>query len=239
MHLRRSRSASSTGVGALAGVRRRCPPRRRSVRLAGVLSASPAFCPPRRRSVRLAGAISSSAAPPTTAPPGAFNPAAAPSTCITRQFSRGPGTVSDCACGACATRHGPAEAPRLSCYACSGPGAAARSVSAPLRPPAMLPWVPRFLAAAAGHAPLGAAFPGAGRPAMSPPRPTHQPPSPSRLPTPSASATVPEPPHPTAAAQLARSCSRSETNAPCSVAATGPSVPVPSATPPTVVNQSA
>ena len=44
--------------------------------------------------------------------------------------------------------------------------------------------------------------------------------------------------HPTHATQLARSCSRSETNAPCSVAGTGSSLPVPSATPPTVVDQS-
>ena len=46
------------------------------------------------------------------------------------------------------------------------------------------------------------------------------------------------PAHPTHATQLARSCSRSETNVPCSVAGSGSSVPIPSATPPTVVDQS-
>ena len=103
----------------------------------------------------------------------------------------------------------------------------------------------------AGCAPSGAAF----RHEQSRQKftkPIHQPPPPSALsdprhrprhrlrrhpirpPSPSA-----PPPHPTPSAQLARSRLRSETNAPCFVSGGGSSVPVPSATPPTVVGQSA
>jgi hypothetical protein len=65
-------------------------------------------------------------------------------------------------------------------------------------------------------------------------------PPPSQIRTPPPSPSGPRHPHhPTLATQLARSCLRSEKNVPCSVAGDGSSVPVPSATRLTVVDQSA
>jgi hypothetical protein len=168
--------------------------------------------------------------------PGAVGPVAAPATCITRQFSRKPGTVADYPCGACATRHGPAEAPRLSCYARSGPPRRALGTDPP-RATGPVPAPTRFRAPtlpgrpAPFRAPItlppGATFPVTGSSAREPTKPIYR---------------LPRPPgrrhHPTPVAQLARSRSRSETNVSCSVAGTGSSVPVPSAIPPTVVGQS-
>jgi hypothetical protein len=78
--------------------------------------------------------------------------------------------------------------------------------------------------AGTSHVPQVPPFPGAGRPVGSPPN---------------ASAGLRHRRHPTPATQLAQSCLRAETNVPCSVAGDGSSVPVPSATRLTVVDQSA
>jgi hypothetical protein len=94
-------------------------------------------------------------------------------------------------------------------------------------------------------------FPGGpGRPPRAqPPRPPglptrrlragNQPPDPATPATLATPATPATSRHPTPSAQLARGCLRSKTNAPCFVSGSGSSVPVPSATPPTVVDQSA
>ena len=143
--------------------------------------------------------------------------------------------------GRCA-RSPPSTLPQVPAF----PSLGARARGPPSRLPQMpaFPVAGRFARGPPATLPQVPAFPVVGRFARGPPARLPQMPAfpqrpPSRMKPPNPSTGPRHRHHPTLATQLAQSCSRAETNVPCSVAGDGSSVPVPSATRLTVVDQSA